>query len=640
VQQANQKLDQSNEKLDRTNQMLEALLQRMGLSESRQVQALDIASRDDPTNRQQVEQVRQQVHALGAGRQVSRVYSKLGKAELLTGNLEAAWQEFSSAAEMADDPAEKATAHYHLYRIALERNGLSGKSEDLDAALNQLKLAINKDRDKSGWPFDVRKYQPVRILGAGGFGVTFLCKRKPLLDLVAVKAVSQENLERSSDEVFKEGMLLRELDHPAIIRMIDGDYVDAERKVNPYFVMDFFDGTTLEEHVKKNGSLPAEDVIELGLRIAEGLQAAHDRDIWHRDIKPANVMVKKADGGWRVKIIDFGLALRRDLQTGKNVRTSKKGKSTLNKVLAYTEDYGAPEQKDPDRQHEIGPRTDIFCFGKTIYYALFQTPRPDYADIETLPASLKRLLTGCAAERLDRRPQNFAEVIQELKKVEFELAPVMEVLEEEPVPVVALPAAVPMPAAVPVEAREWFYMHAGQQAGPVTEGELVGLLQQLKVLGTDVVWKKSLAGWVAAATAFPAVAAAVPAAPPPVVPATNEEVNVEIVVPARSIGWGERLNIGETTYKYYLDEEFVGEGTSVQGTKLSFPATLGRHMMKVIALNRKGKQIGLCTKEIQFARGADFEIRFTPIVIDGSMGDWFKNFNNSSLEVMRKTRRT
>lgn len=549
-------VQQANEKLDQTNQMLEMLLRSLGAGSSRQILAQEIGSQDDENHRAQVEQARQRVYAVaGSNRQASRIFSNLGKAEMLTGNLDAAWQEFSRAAEMADDPKEKAAAHHHLYRIALERAGLSRKAEDWSAALSHLKLAINKDA--AYMPFDTRKYQPERILGAGGFGVTFLCKRQPLADLVAVKALTQENLARNSDEVFSEGMLLRQLDHPSIIRMIDGDYVDHEAKARPYFVMDYFEGTTLDDHVEKHGCLNQEDAVTLAKLIAEGLDAAHRQHIWHRDIKPGNIMVRRDDTGWRVKIIDFGLALRRDLRGSSSATTSRPSKTAVGRTLAYTEDYAAPEQKDPNRQHEVGAVSDIFCFGRTLYYCLFKTPRPDYEDLHNLPESLRRLLTSCAAERIERRPQSFTEVIKDLRKVEFDLAPVLDVMEESsiiqvvpapkkvappppppktapmpvvpppPKPVTAAPPPPPKTAAMPAvpiataspapappppaEVREWHYSRAGQQHGPVSEAELRALVQQGRVVGGDMVWKKGLAGWVTAASIWPDA----PAAPPP-----------------------------------------------------------------------------------------------------------------------------
>src|SRR5262249_59219520 len=87
-------------------------------------------------------------------------------------------------------------------------------------------------------------------------------------------------------------------EHPAIIRLRDCDFADADQK-RPYLVMDYFEGATLEEHVEKHGPLPADQLLALARPVAEALQAAHGKGILHRDVKPANLLVRPASGGWR-----------------------------------------------------------------------------------------------------------------------------------------------------------------------------------------------------------------------------------------------------------------------------------------------------------------------------------------------------
>lgn len=654
VEQANQKLNQADEKLELTNQKLDLLLSALGLSGNRQVQTAEIGSRDDETNRQQVEQLRQKVQAMPATghRQVSRVFNKLAKAELLTGNLDAAWQDSLRAAEMAEDPKERAEAHYNLYRIALEKANLSRQQEDWDKALNHLKLALNKD--KQYMPFNVHKFQPVRILGAGGFGVTFLCQRKPLMDLVAVKSLSRESLDRDSDKVFEEGMLLRELDHPAIIRMIDGDYVDHETKSSPYLVMDYFDGTTLEDYVEKNGHLSQEEAIDLAKLIAEGLLAAHQRQIWHRDIKPANVMVKKEGVNWKVKIIDFGLALRRELsEAAKKASTSRRRNTVAGRTIAYTEDYAAPEQKDPKRQQEVGSVSDIYCFGKTIYYALFGTPRPDYEDLETLPESFKRLLTRCAAEKIERRPQGFTEILQELKKIEAELAltlddiavvkavPVLPVRPANPpapqtpppVPPPLVTATVKVAAPPPVQEKEWYYAKDRQKIGPVTEAEIRSLLQKGQLMPTDLIWKKGLTAWTAASAALKGVSA-----PPPPPPPTSNLAQVRFFTPP--MNWLEGFSVTEIL-KLYLDGQYLNEAPRRKGFDLHFDMPPGNHFMEVVAWN-SGGEYDRKRFDLNLSKPGEYEIRFnfafTPWSFSEAVMSKPGNIQKSTIDIVRQPR--
>jgi len=100
------------------------------------------------------------------------------------------------------------------------------------------------------------------------------------------------------------------MDDPAFVRMTDCGYVSAAGKSRPYLVMDYFDGIPLDDFVKEHGPLAPADVKLIIRPIANGLLAAHGKGILHRDVKPANILVREEEDGWRVKLIDFGLALK------------------------------------------------------------------------------------------------------------------------------------------------------------------------------------------------------------------------------------------------------------------------------------------------------------------------------------------
>ena len=229
--------------------------------------------------------------------------------------------------------------------------------------------------------------------------------------------------------------MLGSLDHSAIIRMIDCDYADPETKSGPFLVMEYFDGQTLEELVSPTSLVPVDEAVTLFRLVAEGMGAAHAKGVCHRDIKPANLLVRREPTGWRAKIIDFGLALRRELtQTAMSASTSRQGKTLVGESIAGTLHYAAPEQMDPHRQKEVGPWSDVYSFGKTCYYALFGTPTPDDDDKDRLPDGLKRLLSRCTSQAIAKRPQSFTEVVAQLSKAEESLVPTLEeagkVLEE------------------------------------------------------------------------------------------------------------------------------------------------------------------------------------------------------------------
>src|SRR5262249_50351825 len=179
-------------------------------------------------------------------------------------------------------------------------------------------------------PFPVGYYVPQLILGAGGFGVAFLCQHATLKRPLVVKTLRLDGLERDVDDVFREAQVLNDLDHPAIIRLRDCRFADAARK-RPYLVMDYFESTSLADHVTRHGPLAPDELLMVARSVAEALQAAHDQGILHRDVKPDNILVSGGVSGegtnrtrhhppltahhsLRVKLIDFGLAVKQEVE--------------------------------------------------------------------------------------------------------------------------------------------------------------------------------------------------------------------------------------------------------------------------------------------------------------------------------------
>ncbi len=308
--------------------------------------------------------------------------------------------------------------------------------------------------------------------------MAFLCKHKYMDAQVVVKTLMLEDLGRDADKVFSEAQLLRQLDHPAIIRIADCGYVDSANKSRPYLVMDYFAGGTLEEHVKKHGVLSVDELLAVARSVAEGLQAAHGKGILHRDVKPANLLVRRnqgepgasAPGGWQVKVIDFGLALQQKvMQTSRKASASWLTKTLIGESMAGTLDYAAPEQMGK-RNDPAGPYSDVYGWAKTCCYALFQTTQPLFKHWQSIPPALAELLEKCLDENPKQRPQSFAEVLQGYR--------------------------VQSPPPPPPE--QWYYSRDGKQIGPVSFDELVNLAQIGKIGYADMVWTTHLGSWVQA----------------------------------------------------------------------------------------------------------------------------------------------
>jgi formylglycine-generating enzyme required for sulfatase activity/tRNA A-37 threonylcarbamoyl transferase component Bud32 len=375
----------------------------------REVRPGDSLSIRNDTERQLVKQLVARYRALPEPdrRRVPALLNAVGKLEVVAGDFDAARQDFAAVATMVEDNRGQAEAHFNAYQVCLERR-------DWSAAIQEFIQAVKLDAKRFA-SFPVGKYQPVRILGAGGFGVAFLCKHKYMDAQVVVKTLMLKDLGRDADKVFTEAQVLRQFDHPAIIRISDCGYIDPGKKSRPFLVMDYFPpGMTLEEYVKKRGPLTVDDLLTVARQVAEGLHAAHGKEILHRDVKPANLLVRKDAEGWRVKVIDFGLALRQKVvQKTMNASTAKRGKTMVGESIAGTLDYAAPEQMGR-RNDPVGPYSDVFGWAKTCCYALYQTTQPLLRHWQAIPQPLAHLLEKCLDEDPKNRPVGFKEVLEGL----------------------------------------------------------------------------------------------------------------------------------------------------------------------------------------------------------------------------------
>jgi serine/threonine protein kinase len=350
----------------------------------------------------------------------------IGKLEVVAGEFEAAQRDFQQVAGLVPDAQARAEVCANAYQAALERR-------NWPEALEALKQAAALDPERFA-PFPLAKFEPERILGAGGFGVAFLCRNRHSGSRVVIKTLRGDNLDRDLNEVFAEAQVLEELEHPAIIRLRDCDYADAGR-TRPYLVMDYFPGQTLADYVTHQGPLAAADLLPLARLVAEGLRTAHSKNILHRDVKPANLLVRREGGEWQAKLIDFGLALRGT--TLQSTARSQADRTLAGNSIAGTLDYAAPEQMGKLPGVPVAPYSDVYGFGKTCCYALFKTPQPTFQHWQKLPAPLAELLGRCLHETPTVRPHDFDGIVQRLERLEVTLGSkqpaAVVVLEAQPV---------------------------------------------------------------------------------------------------------------------------------------------------------------------------------------------------------------
>jgi TPR repeat protein len=408
-------------------QLIEQVLARlaqvgMHLGEVRPQDGFSIRSEDE---RRAVRQLLARFRQLPAKdqRKVTALLNGLGKLQAGMGDFGGAKKTFLEVAGEVADPRGKAEACYNAYRAALEER-------KWDEALKSIREAAALDRQRFA-PFPMQRYEARRILGAGGFGTAFLCHDRSIKADVVVKTLHAAHLDRSPEDVFGEAQALRLLRHPAIIEFLDCNCADPNltAPARPYIVMAYFPGVSLEAFVAERGVLSPANLLVVARQVAEGMQAAHARGVLHRDVKPENVLVRKEGNRWRVKVIDFGLALRR--QTIETSARRAAGEETiLANSVAGTIRYAPPEQMGRLRDGKgrlvpVGPYSDVFAFGKLCCYALFKTTEPKGRHWATSAEHerLREVLERCIDEELEHRHAGFEPVLAALKALEAETGP-------------------------------------------------------------------------------------------------------------------------------------------------------------------------------------------------------------------------
>ena len=227
-------------------------------------------------------------------------------------------------------------------------------------------------------------YRLVEKVGEGGMGVVWKALDTSLGREVAIK-ILPDVFAKDHDRVARferEARLLASLSHPAIAA-IYGLHVSGDVR---FLVMELVPGEDLAR-VLARGPLPAEEVVRVGRRVAEALEAAHESGVVHRDLKPANVVLTAAG---EVKVLDFGLAKAFETQASSptsSLSPTITSFGTMGGVILGTASYMSPEQA---RGKPVDKRADVWSFGCILYEAL-AAKRPFEGETvsDTLAAVLK-----------------------------------------------------------------------------------------------------------------------------------------------------------------------------------------------------------------------------------------------------------
>jgi eukaryotic-like serine/threonine-protein kinase len=231
-------------------------------------------------------------------------------------------------------------------------------------------------------------YRIIEKLGSGGMGDVYKAEDTRLGRLVALKFLS-EDLRRDAvalDRFEREARAISGLNHPGICVLHDVGEHDGHR----FLVMELLEGQTLRDRIHGK-PLPNDVLLDIGIQIADALDAAHSRGIIHRDLKPANVFITTRG---QAKLLDFGLAkqARKPALTGSGLSetdvTSDALRTSPGSVLG-TVAYMSPEQA---RGEDIDARSDLFSFGAILYeMAAGQPPFSGNAPAVIFDAILNRM---------------------------------------------------------------------------------------------------------------------------------------------------------------------------------------------------------------------------------------------------------
>jgi TolB-like protein/tetratricopeptide (TPR) repeat protein/predicted Ser/Thr protein kinase len=283
------------------------------------------------------------------------------------------------------------------------------------------------------------RYRIVDELGKGGMGEVYRAHDGELDRDVAIKILPQAlaaDLKRLA-RFKREARALAKLSHPNVLDVYD---IGSDQGVD-FVVMELLEGRTLGDYLRE-APLAWPKAIEIALAVAEGLEAAHSREVIHRDLKPENIFVT-ADG--RVKILDFGLA-RFETTPPKQVESDMVTRDqTATGVVLGTPGYMSPEQV---RAQAVDRRTDIFSFGSVLYEmvagrrafsgqtaadtmsAILKDEPAEISDLGVaIPEELEQIIRRCLAKDPDGRFQSAADLLAALRAISID-----ETLPTRPVP--------------------------------------------------------------------------------------------------------------------------------------------------------------------------------------------------------------
>lgn len=257
------------------------------------------------------------------------------------------------------------------------------------------------------------RYEYVKLLGEGGMGGVFLAIDRQLERNVAIKFMNSTCISNPevAERFIREARAQAVASHPGIVSIYD---VGTEG--NPFIVMEFVEGKTIKDVIKKEGGFSLKNAVRIMTLVAEALEYAHFKKIIHRDVKPDNIIL---DEFGKTRLLDFGLA-----------KLEQSPSMTINNQIMGTPYYMSPEQINGT---EVGPSTDVYAWGAMfyqiatgivpfskgdiLYHHVNTLPIPPKEITMDIPDKLNHIILKALEKDVANRYKNFKEALVDLHAV-------------------------------------------------------------------------------------------------------------------------------------------------------------------------------------------------------------------------------